>query len=83
MTGNEVPREQCVRRAALSIYLDPLYLQVVKLHRQGVASAVVPTPFTKVQYEDVLTLCGSSCSISAVTGLKKGIISLVNTGGSR
>lgn len=54
--------------------------QVMKLRRQGVdaASAIVPTPFTKVEYEYELTLCGMPRSLARVTAINKGRIEIIN-----
>jgi hypothetical protein len=72
---------------AAGLYINQLRLprdvQVIKLLRDGCAetSAIVPTPFTKVQYQDLLTLCGTPTSIAKITGILKGRINLVNVGG--
>lgn len=72
---------------AAGLYINQLRLprdvQIIKLRRHGCAetSAIVPTPFTKVQYQDLLTLCGTPASIAKVTGILKGRIKLVNVGG--
>ena len=61
----------------------PRDVQIAKLVRQDAdeTEAIVPTPFTKVQYEDQLTLCGTPSSIAKVTAIVKGRIKMVNVGG--
>jgi len=56
----------------------PQDVQVLEVHRAR--AAVVPRPFTKIQYGDELTLCGKPNSLSLVTAIKKGRVVLVNGG---
>jgi len=56
----------------------PQDVQVLEISRAR--AAVVPRPFTKIQYGDELTLCGRPQSLSLVTAIKKGRVVLVNGG---